>query len=108
MGRRRRDPELERHWRKAIQGQSRSGQSVREYCLAHRLKAASFYAWRTEIARRDGPGGEPVPSIFVPVRVVGAAVVELVLPSGVIVRVPALADPAAVARLVAALETTTC
>ena len=108
MGRRRRDPELERHWRKAIRGQSRSELSVREYCLAHRLKAASFYGWRTEIARRDGLGGEPVPSIFVPVRVVGAAVVELVLPSGVIVRVPALADPAAVARLVAALETTTC
>ena len=107
MGRRRRDPELERFWRQAIRGQSRSELSVREYCLAHRLNAASFYGWRTEIARRDGDG-EPVPSIFVPVRVVGAEVVELVLPSGVIVRVPALADPAAVARLVAALEATTC
>ncbi len=109
MGARRRDPELERFWRKAIRDRAKSGQSVREFCLSLGVSVASFYGWRKEIAKRDGAGVEPSPAAtFVPVRVFNAAVVEVVLVSGVIVRVPALVDPLTVARLVAALEVTLC
>ena len=31
-----------------------SGQSVREFCAARRLKESALYFWRREIQRRDG------------------------------------------------------
>ena len=49
----------------------------------------------------------PVPT-FVPVRITPPAVIELVLPTGVVVRVPSGAEPAAVARLVTALGAAPC
>ena len=109
MGTRRRDPELERFWRKAIREHARSGRSVREFCLPLGVSAASFYAWRKEIAKRDGDVVESSPATtFVPVRVVSDPVVEIVLPSGVILRTPSVVDPLAVARLVAALGGMPC
>lgn len=109
MRTRRRDPELERFWRRATREQARSGQSVRQYCEAHGLSAANWYAWRREIAKRDGHVANAAsPATFVPVRVVNTAAIEVILASGVIIRVPTLADPVAVARLVGALEASPC
>lgn len=108
MRTRRRDPELERFWRKATREQTRSGQSVRQYCDAHGLSAANWYAWRREIAKRDDDVANASPTTFVPVRVVNPAAIEVVLASGVIIRVPTLADPVAVARLVGALGASPC
>jgi hypothetical protein len=45
---------------------------------------------------------------FVPVQVVADSIVEVVLPSGVVVRVPPATDAMAVARLVAALGSPSC
>jgi len=49
---RRSDPEKERYWRGLVQGQGRSGQSVREYCRGAGVKESAFYWWRRELARR--------------------------------------------------------
>jgi hypothetical protein len=60
--------------------------------------------WRRELAqRRQTPA-----ATFVPVRVVSESVVEVVLPSGVVVRVPPTTDATTVARLVAALGSPPC
>ena len=70
---RRGDPQRERQWQGAVrqwQGAvrqwRRSGQPVRDYCLAHGLKESAFYFWRRQLARRGttGPqrqkgGGQP-------------------------------------------------
>jgi len=50
---RRSDPEKERYWRGLVQGQGRSGQSVREYCRRAGVKESAFYWWRRELARRS-------------------------------------------------------
>lgn len=105
-----RDPELERRWRDLIARWERSDLTVRDFCADHRVSEPSFYGWRRELAARDrqkGPPAPPVPT-FVPVRVVPPAVIEVVLPTGVVVRAPLGTDPAAVARLVAALGATPC
>src|SRR5690349_7997872 len=102
-----RDPKRERRWRDLIARWERSDLTVRDFCSDHRVSEPSFYAWRRELAARDRQKGPPVPT-FVPVRVVPPAVVEVVVPTGVVVRVPAGADPAAVARLVAALGAGPC
>ena len=108
MRTRRRDPELERFWRKATREQAKSGQSVRQYCEAHGLSAANWYAWRREIAKRDDNVASASSATFVPVRVMNSASIEVVMTTGVIIRVPTLADPVAVARLVEALEASPC
>lgn len=104
---RRRDLERERFWREAVDGWTKSGQTVRAYCLGRGLGQASFYAWRRELAKRDRVAS-PQPVKFVPIKVVVESVIEVVLPSGVVVRVPPASEVATVARLVAALEAAPC
>ena len=50
---RRTDPAKERYWQDMVQGQSLSGQSVREYCRRAGVKESAFYWWRRELARRS-------------------------------------------------------
>ena len=50
-----RDPAKEQSWREALEQFAASGQSVREFCAARRLKGTAFYFWRREIQRRGGP-----------------------------------------------------
>jgi hypothetical protein len=47
------DPDRERYWRGVVQGQERSGQSVREYCRSAGVKESAFYWWRRELVRRS-------------------------------------------------------
>lgn len=44
--------ERELFWRGHVEGQSRSGESVRGYCRSHGLSEAGFHFWRRELARR--------------------------------------------------------
>jgi hypothetical protein len=126
MGRgQRRDAEKERRWRRLEKEWRSSGLSVREFCDWQALSEPSFYAWRRELAQRDrerssrgarsttGPvGALPKPS-FLPVQVVaeGAAdscaqaCLEVQLPTGVRLRIPAGFDPQTLAQVLAALET---
>ena len=53
---RRGDPQRERQWRGAVRQWRRSGQPVRDYCLAHGLKESAFYFWRRQLARRGSAG----------------------------------------------------
>jgi transposase-like protein len=109
-GRNPRDPKLERRWRDLIARWERSDLTIRDFCADHEVSEPSFYAWRRELAARDQvtrPATVPVPT-FVPVRVTPPAVVEIVFPTGVVLRVPTGADLAAVAHLVAALGARPC
>lgn len=117
-----RDPSREEFWRETVAAWQRSGQTIRRFCAARRLSEASLYAWRRELARRDGdrrPGirklsparPKSAAATFVPLQVLSQALIEVVLPTGLIVRLPSGADAAAmttVANLVAALGTQSC
>jgi hypothetical protein len=48
-----RDPAKERHWRRLLRQWRRCGLTVRDFCAEHQLSEPSFYAWRSEIDRRD-------------------------------------------------------
>ncbi len=105
-----RDPNLERRWRELIARWERSDHTVRDFCSEHRISEPSFYAWRRELAARDREVRQATPPVptFVPVRVAPASVIEVVLPTGVVVRVPIGTDPVAVVQLVAALGAGPC
>ena len=103
---RRRNQAREQFWRDTIAAWQESGQSVRAFCAARSISEATFFARRRELIdhKPSGPSADQPPAPhFVPVHVVPDPTIEVVLLGGLVVRVPAAADPAAVARLVAAL-----
>jgi transposase-like protein len=106
---RRRSSQREQFWRETLAAWEKSGQSIRAFCASRGLSKPSFYAWRRTLRERDRrrPAARRGPTL-VPLRVVPGAVLEVVLPAGVVVRVPAGADAAAVATLVAALGSASC
>jgi transposase-like protein len=125
MAGRRRDPAKERHWRQVIRQWKQSGLSVREFCDWQGVSEASLYAWRRELADRDPPSGgasskarsELSPAgQFVPVRVLAdtpfpgesSPVLEVLLPSGVRLRVPAGCTRQTLADVIAVLESRPC
>jgi hypothetical protein len=96
----------EQFWRDTVAAWRHSGQSVRAFCAARGVSEATFFARRRELLDRaplPHPTAPAPAAQFVPVKVVPDPAAEVVLPGGLIVRVPVAADPAAVARLVAAL-----
>jgi transposase-like protein len=110
---RRRDPKREQFWRDTVAAYQKSGLSVRAFCVARDLSEASFYGWRRTLRDRDrqhpaAPSQAVRPLSLVPLRVVPQSVLEVVLTTGLVVRVPAGAETAAVAALVSALRTASC
>jgi hypothetical protein len=132
-----RNAEKERFWRDAISRQRRSGQSVRGFCRNETLSEPSFYAWRRELkqrgdkqpvgrAQRDDKqrGGRRQVGhsqrraasrpAFVAVQLAAeagpmtASAIELTLPSGAVLRLPASIEPATVAAIVNAVSPGYC
>jgi hypothetical protein len=112
----------ERLWRQHVSRQARSELTVRDYCRQAALSEASFYAWRSELARRDSIAGRPAhsepaptPKIlsaaasFLPVTIGPAAAgpIEVLAPSGLIIRVPSQ-DAAALRTVLEWLEPRSC
>lgn len=102
---RRRSPERVRIWRDVIDAWRRSGQTVNAFCRDRKLIRSNFDRWRRILAAEPAKAR---PSSFIPVRVIADPVAEVVLPSGVVVRLPLTAPPEAVARLVAAVGAAAC
>lgn len=93
-------------WRDLIDRWKASGQSIAAFCAAHGVGQATFYAWRRRLGGRRTTT-QPAPA-FATVRVRPDPTAEVVLPGGLIVRVPVATDPATVARLVVALGGGAC
>ena len=102
------DPLVLERWRAIFATWRSSGLSAAEFCRSRSLNTSSFYRWRN-ICDDLGRTPEPRPAqFFVPVRVVPDTVVEVILPTGVQLRVPLAADAGQVARLVHALGAHLC
>lgn len=115
MGKYERDADKEAFWRLAIREQQDSGLSVRAFCAREGLTQSNFYAWRRQLARRDAEGGseqagspkfvEVMPPEVPPVATSDEvpSPLELMLPCGVVVRVPDRFDAKILRRVVEAL-----
>jgi hypothetical protein len=106
----RRELKPERFWRDLIDRWKTSGQSIAAFCAAQRVSQATFYAWRKRLTSHSPRTTSPPSptSTFAPMRIVPDPTAEVILPSGLVVRVPVGADAAAVARLVTALQGVPC
>ena len=80
----------------------RSDQTGRDFCRSAGLSEPSFYAWRREMARRDAAA----PPRFLPVRVLPdpapGTTLEVMTPSGHVIRVHAGFDATTLRDLLAA------
>ncbi|QDU19811.1 IS66 family insertion sequence element accessory protein TnpA [Urbifossiella limnaea] len=110
------DTHLVERWRTTFAMWRSSGLSVAAFCRSRELNLSSFYRWRKILDDLDRPSTTrprsepdplPIPS-FVPIRVIPDAVIEVILPSGVQLRVPLSADARQLAYLVQALGATPC
>ena len=126
-GGRQRDPLREKFWRRTIRQQQRSGLTVRAFCFREGLKEGAFRWWRQALARRDREmaattqadrDGQPIEAAptFLPVRLLDPEAIlarpsppiEVVLPTGPIVRVPSGVDPRTLGQVLAVLEGRSC
>ena len=103
-------------WRTIIADWRSSGLSVTAFCRSRNVNKAGFHRWRNILEQLDRtpttpptihtePKSSPV---FVPLRVIPDCIVEIILPSGLQLRVPLFADPQQLARLVLALGGSPC
>jgi hypothetical protein len=105
---RRPDPDTRRAWQQRLQRFPHSGLTVTAFCARERVSVASFYAWKRRLAAHPAP--EPAPR-FVPVRVVTPPLsvpVEVLLPSGLILRLAPGVDLAWLRQLLGLLGDTAC
>lgn len=126
---RRRDPGRERFWRDTLRAFASSGQSVRAFCAGRNLSEPTFYAWRSELGRRDAEHSfrlrvnnrEPLAGralaagrdrraaaapAFLPIRLAdtNVAPVEVALPGGCCLRLRPPIDGEALVEILSALS----
>jgi len=121
MGRQR-DLDKERFWRRTIREWRRSGLSVREFCDWQQLSEAAFFAWRRKLVERDQDSESQIGKTvavqpqFIPVQVVpdvardvrAVDCLEVQLPTGVRLQIPAGFDRQTLADVLAILEPRAC
>ena len=101
-------PDKVRAWRALIEAWKRSGQTVNAFCRARQITRSNFDRWRRILTAESGAPAPTPTSAFVPVRVVAEPMAEVVLRSGVLVRLPLGAAADAVTRLVTAVGAASC
>jgi transposase len=107
---RRPDPATHQLWQQRLERFRKSGLTVLTFCDREGLSPASFYAWRRRLQADPTPLDADTPRL-VPVRVVippASAPVELLLPSGVVLRLSPDTDLAWLRQLLPVLGVAPC
>jgi hypothetical protein len=106
----RHNTERVRTWRELIDAWKRSGQTINAFCRGRRLTRSNFDRWRRILSTEPNESrpSSSSSSTFVPLRVVAEPMVEIVLVSGIVVRLPLSAATETVTRLVAAVGAVAC
>jgi transposase len=118
----RRDPAAARRlWAERLDRFRRANQTVAQFCAAEGISEPSFYVWKRTLAG-EVASPEPITPALVPIRLTPSPVggpagsvgrgptshVEVVLPSGTLLRFPPDARPEVIAAVVHAVEGRPC
>jgi transposase len=106
---RRPDPATRQRWQQRLERFRHSSLTVPAFCDREGISAASFYTWRRRL-QQDPTTPADAPRL-VPVRLVtppAASPVELLLPSGVVLRLPPDTDLAWLQQLLPLLGVAPC
>jgi hypothetical protein len=105
---RRPDPALRALWEDRLVRHQQSGLSAADFCSQQGLSLSSFHAWRRRLRPKTPPTAEPLPLVGLHI-LAPTAPVELLLPSGAVLRLPPGCDLGLVRSLLAVLaEATSC
>jgi hypothetical protein len=107
---RRPDPATRQRWQQRLERFRRTGLNVTDFCDREGISVASFYAWRRRL-RHSPAAADPEPPRLVPVRLVaspGSAPVELLLPSGLVLRLASEIDTEWLRQFLGLLGVTPC
>ena len=104
----RRNPERVKTWQILVEAWERSGQTINAFCRDRKLTRSNFDRWRRILATPPREKRNEETSAFVPVRVVAEPMAEVVLRSGIAIRLPLGAAADAVTRLVNAVGAASC
>ena len=107
---RRPDPATHHPWQQRLDRFRKSGLAVADFCEGEGISAASFYAWRRRLQADKAPDTLVEPRL-VPVRLVPpapSAPVELLLPSGCVLRLSPDTDLTWLQQLLHLLEVVPC
>jgi len=99
----------EQFWRMAIETWQASGLSIRQFCKDEGLHEPQFYMWRKKLADcsiepadQDSSGQQAFIEVALPKN--NDTVIELLLTSGNMVRIPCGADSATLSNVMSALH----
>ena len=110
-GARRRDPVATRQlWVERLERFGRANQTVAQFCAAEGVSVPSFYVWKRTLAGDAAPPA-PVGPALVPIRLTASPAetpIEVVFPSGTVLRFPSDARPEVIAAVVHAVEGRPC
>lgn len=102
------DKRKERVWRRLLRERQASGKSVAMFCGERGIGAHQFYWWQRQLRRRDAQAPSPESSeacSFAAVRIpLDWPAIEVVHPSGCIIRVAAGVDARALRCVLDALQ----
>jgi hypothetical protein len=107
---RRSDPAAHRRWQQRLDRFLTSGLTAAHFCEREGISTASFYAWRRRFEADSAPAAADAPHL-VPVRLVtppASAPVELLLPSGAVLRLSSDTDLAWLRQLLPVLGVAPC
>lgn len=113
------DPVAARRWAERLARWADSGLSIAAFCDAQSITKSNFFRWKRKLA---GPQTttphtpttktKPAKTAIVPIRVtptpVPATPIELVLPSGTVLRLPVDARPEFIVAILRGLEAQPC
>jgi hypothetical protein len=105
---RQRNPERVQAWRDLIDTWKRSGQTINAFCRDRKLTRSNLDRWRRILNAEPTRSKPSSSSSFVPLRVVAEPMAEVLMPSGIVVRLPLGAAADAVTRLLAAVGAASC
>ena len=110
-GARRRDPVATRRlWVERLERFGRANQTVAAFCAAESVSVPSFHVWKRTLASAATTPDTVMPSL-IPIRLTASPAgppIEVVFPSGTVLRFPVDARPDVIAAVVHAVEGRPC
>jgi len=99
-----------RLWAERVARFGRANQTVAQFCAAEGISEPSFYVWKRTLASA-ATSPDPVTPTLVPIRLTAPPAgppIEVVFPSGTVLRFPVDARPEVIAAVVRAVEARPC
>jgi len=103
-----RDPEREKQWHDLLTQWRQSEQSISAFCNQRHLSKPTFYYWRRNLGFDRRTTRQSPAATFVPMTVVAEPRVEVVLPTGVTLKLPLTAAEEQISKWLTAARAASC